>query len=170
MVRKILIVAEVSLILVLFFYLKGVLKSSGFGDWQEPVFGAAILSSCLLFFVLPLSTLFVTHCNPGVYGLTASVVAPNFGDQTQAPVGPEGALGFGGEGGGRREDVPDWLGERGLLPPPPSLPATTASGGTPRRLQYATHFCDTTLATSGDMHDWLCKRLLLSCPQQCCFL
>ncbi len=23
------------------------------------------------------------------------------------------------EGGGRREDMPDWLGERGLLPPPP---------------------------------------------------
>ena len=71
MFKKILIVAEVSLILVLFFYLKGVLKSSGFGDWQEPVFGRAILSSCLLFFVLPLSSLFVTHRNPGVYGLTA---------------------------------------------------------------------------------------------------
>ena len=49
MVRKILIVAEVSLILVLFFYLRGVLKSSGFSDWQELMFGAAILSSCLLF-------------------------------------------------------------------------------------------------------------------------
>ena len=70
MVRKILIVAEVSLILVLFFYLRGVLKSSGFSDWQELMFGAAILSSCLLFFVLPLTSLVLTHRNPGVYGLT----------------------------------------------------------------------------------------------------
>ncbi len=69
--RKTLIVAEVALILVLFFYLRGVLKSSGFGDWQEPVFGAAILSSCVLFFFLPLSSRFLTHRNPGVYGLTA---------------------------------------------------------------------------------------------------
>jgi hypothetical protein len=71
MVRKILIVAEVSLILVLFFYLKGILKSSGFGDWQEPLFGAAILSSCLLFLALPLTSVIVTRRNPGVYGLTS---------------------------------------------------------------------------------------------------
>jgi membrane protease YdiL (CAAX protease family) len=71
MMRKILIVAEVSLILVLFFYLKGVLKNSGFGDWQEPLFGAAILSSCLLWFALPLTSLIVTHRDSGVYGLTS---------------------------------------------------------------------------------------------------
>ena len=71
MLRKTLIVTEVALILVLFFYLRGILKNSGFGDWQEPVFGAAILSSCLLYFVLPLSSRFLTHRNPGVYGLTA---------------------------------------------------------------------------------------------------
>ena len=70
MVRKILIVAEVSLILILFFYLRGVLKSSGSSDWQELMFGAAILSSCLLFFVLPLTSLVLTHRNPGVFGLT----------------------------------------------------------------------------------------------------
>ena len=71
MVRKILIVVEVTLILALFFYLRGVLRSSGFGDWQEPLFGAAILSSCLLFFVLPLTSLIV-HRDPGVYGLTSA--------------------------------------------------------------------------------------------------
>jgi membrane protease YdiL (CAAX protease family) len=71
MVKKTLILAEVSLILVLFLFLRGVLKSSGFGDWQEPLFGASILSSCLLFFVLPLTALIVTRRDPRVYGLTS---------------------------------------------------------------------------------------------------
>ena len=70
MVRKTLIVAEVSLILVLFLYLNRVLLSSGFGDWQELVFGRTILSGILLMFVLPLSTLVLRRRNPGVYGLT----------------------------------------------------------------------------------------------------
>ena len=72
MMKKLLLVAEVALILVLFFYLRVVLKSAGFGDWQEPVFGRAILSSCLLFFVLPLSVALVTRRNPSAYGLTTS--------------------------------------------------------------------------------------------------
>ncbi len=70
MVRKILIVVEISLILFLFLYLNEVLKSSEFHDWQELVFGRTILSAILLMFVLPLSTLILTRRNPGVYGLT----------------------------------------------------------------------------------------------------
>lgn len=69
-VRKILIVAEVSIILVLFLYLNEVLSSAGFHAWQVPLFGTAILSSILLLFVLPLSTLILARRNPGAYGLT----------------------------------------------------------------------------------------------------
>ena len=72
MIRKTLIVAEVAVILVLFFYLRQVFRLSGFGGWQETVFGRAILSSSLLFFVLPLSSWVVTSRGPGVYGLAGS--------------------------------------------------------------------------------------------------
>ena len=67
---RLMIVTEVAFILVLFFYLLGVFRSWGFGDWQAPLFGKAILSSILLFFVLPLSTLILRRRNPGAYGLT----------------------------------------------------------------------------------------------------
>lgn len=70
MVKKILIVGEVSLILILLYYLTGVLTSLGFHNWQKPLFGNPILSSILLLFVLPLSTLVLTRRNPAVYGLT----------------------------------------------------------------------------------------------------
>lgn len=70
MFRKILIIAEISLVIVLWFYLSGLLRRSDFSDQQQLVFGAAILSSTLLFFVLPLSTLILTRRNPGAYGLT----------------------------------------------------------------------------------------------------
>ena len=70
MIRKIVIIAEISLILALFFYLKGLFGSLGFHNWQKPLFGTPILSSILLLFVLPLSTLVLTRRNPGAYGLT----------------------------------------------------------------------------------------------------
>ncbi|TDI85257.1 MAG: hypothetical protein E2O74_03705, partial [Chloroflexi bacterium] len=63
--RKLLILAEVSLILFLLYYLTGVLTSLGFHNWQKPLFGNPILSSILLLFVLPLSTLVLTRRNPG---------------------------------------------------------------------------------------------------------
>ena len=69
-VRKILILAEVSLILILFLYLNGLFRSLGFHSWQKPLFGTPILSSILLLFVLPLSTLILARRNPGAYGLT----------------------------------------------------------------------------------------------------
>ncbi len=69
-IRKVLILAEISLILVLFFYLLGAFRSLGFGDWQEALFGKEILSTILLLFFLPLSTLILTRRNPGAYGLT----------------------------------------------------------------------------------------------------
>lgn len=70
LLRKMVILAEVSLILILFLYLNGLFRSLGFHDWQKPLFGTPILSSILLLFVLPLSTLLLTRRNPGTYGLT----------------------------------------------------------------------------------------------------
>ena len=71
MVRKILSVAEISLILVLSLYLnREVLQNSRFGDWEELVFGSPILGKTLLLFILPLPTLILTRRNPGAYGLT----------------------------------------------------------------------------------------------------
>ena len=69
-IRKIPTLAEISLILVLLFYLNGVIRSAGFHNWQRPLFGNPILSSILLLFVLPISTLILTRRNPGAYGLT----------------------------------------------------------------------------------------------------
>lgn len=45
---------DVILVLALFLGLRLFLKNVGFGDWQEPIFGRALVSSSLLFFVLPL--------------------------------------------------------------------------------------------------------------------
>ena len=70
MVRKIGILVEISLILVLFWYLNGLFTSLGIHNWQKPLFGTPILSSILMLFVLPLSTLVLTRRNPGIYGLT----------------------------------------------------------------------------------------------------
>ena len=75
MVRKLAILVEVVLILVLFFFFRGVLRDSGFSAWQSPRFGAPILSSLMLFFILPMSTLLWTRRNPVVYGLTSSNLA-----------------------------------------------------------------------------------------------
>ena len=62
--------AEVALVLALFLYSRKLLKSSGFGDWQEPLFGAPLLSSCLLFFILPLVFVLTAGRDPGTCGLT----------------------------------------------------------------------------------------------------
>ncbi len=62
--------AEVALVLALFLYIRILLRDSGFGAWQEPIFGAAILSSCLLFFILPLIFVLITGRDPGACGLT----------------------------------------------------------------------------------------------------
>ena len=70
MVRKIGILVEISLILVLFWYLNGLFTSLGIHNWQKPLFGTPILSSILMLFVLPLPTLILTRRNPGAYGLT----------------------------------------------------------------------------------------------------
>ncbi len=62
--------AEVALVLSFWILLRNFLRSSGFSDWQVPIFGAALLTSTLLLFVLPvLATLsvkanaFSTICN-----------------------------------------------------------------------------------------------------------
>ena len=70
--RKIVAVGQVALALALFLYARQFLKSSGFSAWQEPLFGAPILSSCLLFFVLPLILVLMSRRRPGSCGLTAS--------------------------------------------------------------------------------------------------
>lgn len=65
---RVLIVAEVFVVLVLFFVLRAALRAAGFSAWQEPLFGAAILSSCLLLFVLPLAARLVAGQVPGARG------------------------------------------------------------------------------------------------------
>lgn len=70
LIKRIGAVAEVALVLALFLYIRHPLKSFGFGDWQEPIFGAPILSSCLLLFVLPLIFVLISGRNSGTCGLT----------------------------------------------------------------------------------------------------
>jgi len=61
--------AEVGLVLALFLYLRIVLSDSGFSAWQGPMLGAALLSSCLLFFILPLTFVLIGGRDPGACGL-----------------------------------------------------------------------------------------------------
>lgn len=61
---------EIALVLAFFLYAKQFLRSIGFGNWQEPLFGAPVVSSCLLFFVLPLAVVFAGGREPGSTGLT----------------------------------------------------------------------------------------------------
>ena len=61
---------EVGLVLASFLVLRTQIKGTGFGAWQESTLGAAIVSSALLFFVLPMSVMIATRRNPGRFGLT----------------------------------------------------------------------------------------------------
>ena len=75
MTKKIAATVEVTVVLALFLYLRQLLKSTGFGDWQDSIFGAALASSCLLFFLLPLIFVLVSGRNPGSTGLTTENLA-----------------------------------------------------------------------------------------------
>lgn len=68
--KRLIALFEVALALALFLYLRKWLKDVGFGDWQDPLFGAPLVSSCLLFFVLPMMFVLIGGRNPGSVGLT----------------------------------------------------------------------------------------------------
>jgi len=70
LVKRIHAFIDVAFILMLFLGGKLLLKRSGSGDWQESIFGAPLLSSMLLFFVLPLVFVVLRGRNPGSIGLT----------------------------------------------------------------------------------------------------
>ncbi len=66
------IVAEVGLVLGLFLIMRVALRDTLFATWQESAFGAAILSSSLLFFALPLAVMLVTGRHRRAFGLTVN--------------------------------------------------------------------------------------------------
>ncbi len=68
--RKAVPLLEVTVVVGLFFFLRHVLKNSGMADWQQSIFGAARVSSSLLFWVLPSVAVLATRCDPGTSGLT----------------------------------------------------------------------------------------------------
>jgi len=70
-VRRVLPIVEVGLVLGLFYGLRLALRGTPLATWQKDVFGAAPISSTLLFFVLPMVFLLLGRRNPGLYGLTA---------------------------------------------------------------------------------------------------
>jgi len=55
--------AEVGFVLGLFILLRNLLKSSGFNEWQVPMFGAPIITSALLFFALPVLVTLIANRN-----------------------------------------------------------------------------------------------------------
>lgn len=63
-------VIEAGLVLALFLILRIQLKETEFADWQVTALGSAILSSAILFFVLPMIVMIATRRNPGNSGLT----------------------------------------------------------------------------------------------------
>jgi hypothetical protein len=65
----------------------GVFRTLGFSAWQLPLFGGAILSSCLLFAVLPLTSLVWTRHNPARYGLASHNLRQHSGLALRAMAG-----------------------------------------------------------------------------------
>ena len=70
--KRVIPLVEVSVVTALFFTLLFGLRGTAFSDWQETTFGAAPISSTLLFLALPLIFLFAGRKNPGEYGLANS--------------------------------------------------------------------------------------------------
>ena len=60
---------EVTVVVGLFFFLRTVLGDSAIADWQQSIFGAAPVSSSLLYFVLPLVFVLAMRRNLGASGL-----------------------------------------------------------------------------------------------------
>lgn len=69
---------EVATTLLLYFLFKYLLGTSNFGEWQEPILGAAIVSSSLLFFVLPICMIFLRGLEPSAMGLSGGDWAIQF--------------------------------------------------------------------------------------------
>ena len=69
-VKKAIPIVEVAAVLGLFFVLRLALKESSLASWQQSIFGAAPISSMLLFLVLPLLFVLAARRNPGASGLT----------------------------------------------------------------------------------------------------
>ena len=63
---------EVVAVLAAFWFVKGFIRTSGVGDWQGDVFGANVLTSILLFFVLPLPLMIFSGLGAGHFGLITS--------------------------------------------------------------------------------------------------
>jgi membrane protease YdiL (CAAX protease family) len=69
--RKIVPLLETAIVLILFFWLRSLLRGTPFATWQSSAFGDAPITSTLLFFVLPMAFLLAGRRNPGRYGLAA---------------------------------------------------------------------------------------------------
>lgn len=67
--RRVLPIAEVAVVLALFVALHRLLGDTPFSVWQKESFGGALVTSSLLFFVLPLAFVIAGRKNPGLYGL-----------------------------------------------------------------------------------------------------
>ncbi len=70
--KRVIPLVEVSVVIALFFTLLFGLRGTAFSDWQETTFGAAPISSTLLFLALPLIFLLAGRKNLGEYGLATS--------------------------------------------------------------------------------------------------
>ena len=68
--RKALPAIEALVVVALFLFFRVALRDSRMADWQQAVFGAAPVSSSLLFFVLPLVVILALRRTPGASGLT----------------------------------------------------------------------------------------------------
>ena len=67
--KRVLPVAEAAVVLALFAKLLVLLRGTPFAKWQTESFGSALVTSCLLFFILPMVFLIASRKNPGLYGL-----------------------------------------------------------------------------------------------------
>lgn len=69
---------EVVLVLALFLLIRELLKNAGFGGWQQSLFGKAIVSSAILFFILPMIFVLIGGRSPGAVGLSIDNVRYHF--------------------------------------------------------------------------------------------
>jgi CAAX protease family protein len=82
--RRFLIVLEVAAVLALFLAARQWLGGLDLSGWQQSVFGGALISSVLLYLVLPLAAILVTRRGPGGFGLPASPLKPQLKDGLKA--------------------------------------------------------------------------------------
>jgi membrane protease YdiL (CAAX protease family) len=65
---------DVVLVLALFLYVQNLMRKFHFSDWQISLFGSPLVSSVILFFILPMMVVWIRGLNPGRIGVSGGAM------------------------------------------------------------------------------------------------